>query len=197
MMKVSQGSNVRFLGAAAALKCLRKPVAPVEGRDLSSRQTQYVVKDLEIEKPINSNRWSEAADGVARESAKSLSVSRMREICMSGCVSSEGWHVQQALTETDEPQLAGGGNCVHRKARECSGRHRVDLSRDGIVLERSAIEGMRVQPGGVLFRIADHCVMWALIDVAERELGMISYGKSRHGNFVAVYGPIRAKPNTF
>ena len=26
---------------------------PVEGRDLSSRQTQYVVKDLEIGQPIN------------------------------------------------------------------------------------------------------------------------------------------------
>ena len=38
--------------------------------------------------------------------------------------------------------------------------------RDGIVLERNAIEGMRVQPGGVLFRIADHSVVWALIDVA-------------------------------
>ena len=28
--------------------------------------------------------------------------------------------------------------------------------RDGIVLERNAIEGMRVKPGDVLFRIADH-----------------------------------------
>jgi hypothetical protein len=27
---------------------------PVEGRDLSSRQTQYVVRDLEIGQPINS-----------------------------------------------------------------------------------------------------------------------------------------------
>jgi Cu(I)/Ag(I) efflux system membrane fusion protein len=49
--------------------------------------------------------------------------------------------------------------------------------RDGIVLERSAIEGMRVQPGGVLFKIADHSVMWALIDVAERDLGAISKGQ--------------------
>ena len=40
----------------------------VEGRDLSSRQTQYVVKDMEIGKPINSDKCSEAADGVARES---------------------------------------------------------------------------------------------------------------------------------
>src|SRR6267142_6473092 len=30
--------------------------------DLSSRQTQYVVKDLEIGKPINSDKCSEAAD---------------------------------------------------------------------------------------------------------------------------------------
>jgi membrane fusion protein, copper/silver efflux system len=50
--------------------------------------------------------------------------------------------------------------------------------RDGIVLERNAIEGMRVQPGGVLFRIADHSVVWALIDVAERDLGWISIGQS-------------------
>jgi hypothetical protein len=27
---------------------------PVEGRDLSARQTQYVVRDLEIGQPINS-----------------------------------------------------------------------------------------------------------------------------------------------
>src|ERR1700730_17324339 len=46
-------------------------VTPVEGRDLSSRQTQYVVKDLEIGQPINSENSSEAADGVARESVKS------------------------------------------------------------------------------------------------------------------------------
>ena len=49
--------------------------------------------------------------------------------------------------------------------------------RDGIVLERNAIEGMRVQPGGVLFRIADHSLVWALIDVAERDLGAIAKGQ--------------------
>jgi Cu(I)/Ag(I) efflux system membrane fusion protein len=49
--------------------------------------------------------------------------------------------------------------------------------RDGVVLERNAIEGMRVQPGGVLFRIADHSVVWALIDVAERDLGMVAKGQ--------------------
>jgi len=38
----------------------------VEGRDLSSRRTQNVVKDLEIGQPINSDECSETADGVTR-----------------------------------------------------------------------------------------------------------------------------------
>jgi membrane fusion protein, copper/silver efflux system len=49
--------------------------------------------------------------------------------------------------------------------------------RDGVVLERNAIEGMRAQPGAVLFRIADHTLVWAVIDVAERDLGMLAVGQ--------------------
>src|ERR1700739_1941713 len=41
---------------------------PGEGRGLSSRQTQDVVKDLEIGQPSNSEKGSETADGVTRES---------------------------------------------------------------------------------------------------------------------------------
>lgn len=50
--------------------------------------------------------------------------------------------------------------------------------RDGIVLERNAIDGMRANPGDVLFRIADTSVVWALVDVAERDLGNIAVGQS-------------------
>jgi membrane fusion protein, copper/silver efflux system len=50
--------------------------------------------------------------------------------------------------------------------------------RDGIVLERSVVPGMRVMPGEVLFRIADHTAVWALIDVAERDLGAVAAGQS-------------------
>lgn len=49
--------------------------------------------------------------------------------------------------------------------------------RDGIVLERNAIEGMRAQPGDVLFRVADTSVVWAMIDVAERDLGTLAVGQ--------------------
>ncbi|SFM56586.1 membrane fusion protein, Cu(I)/Ag(I) efflux system [Bradyrhizobium sp. Rc3b] len=49
--------------------------------------------------------------------------------------------------------------------------------RDGIVLERNAIEGMRANPGDVLFRVADISLVWALVDVAERDLGGIAVGQ--------------------
>ncbi|MBV5268834.1 MAG: efflux RND transporter periplasmic adaptor subunit [Afipia sp.] len=49
--------------------------------------------------------------------------------------------------------------------------------RDGVVLERNAIEGMRAQPGDVLFRVADTSVVWAMIDVAERNLGALAVGQ--------------------
>ena len=49
--------------------------------------------------------------------------------------------------------------------------------RDGIVLERNAIEGMRAQPGDVLFRVADTSMVWAMIDIAERDLGAVLAGQ--------------------
>jgi Cu(I)/Ag(I) efflux system membrane fusion protein len=45
------------------------------------------------------------------------------------------------------------------------------------VLERNAVEGMRAQPGDVLFRVADTSVVWAMVDVAERDLGAIAVGQ--------------------
>ena len=49
--------------------------------------------------------------------------------------------------------------------------------RDGIVLERNAIEGMRVAPGDTLFRLADTSVVWTLVDIAERDLAELAVGQ--------------------
>ncbi|MCJ9703448.1 MULTISPECIES: efflux RND transporter periplasmic adaptor subunit [unclassified Bradyrhizobium] len=72
---------------------------------------------------------------------------------------------EQVIAELERTRLAPV--TVHWSAR-----------RDGIVLERSAIEGMRANPGDVLFRIADTSLVWALVDVAERDLGNIAVGQS-------------------
>src|SRR5713101_7072095 len=48
---------------------------------------------------------------------------------------------------------------------------------DGEIVERTAVNGMRAGPGDVLFRIADHQVVWVLVDVAERDLSLIEVGQ--------------------
>src|SRR6202045_140815 len=53
---------------------------PVEERDLSSRQTQDVVRDLEIGKPSNSEKCSETADSVTRESEGRSRLSLLRPV---------------------------------------------------------------------------------------------------------------------
>ena len=48
---------------------------------------------------------------------------------------------------------------------------------DGEILERAAVNGMRAAPGDVLFRIADHGIVWIVADVAERDLSLIAVGQ--------------------
>jgi membrane fusion protein, copper/silver efflux system len=82
---------------------------------------------------------------------------------------------RQRLTNLDVPEAA---IAAIEKSRDVLTSIAWTAPRDGIVLERNVIEGMRVQPGGVMFRIADHSVVWALIDVAERDLGAIAVGQT-------------------
>jgi|APThiThiocy_ev2_2_1041544.scaffolds.fasta_scaffold04276_11 Cu(I)/Ag(I) efflux system membrane fusion protein len=48
--------------------------------------------------------------------------------------------------------------------------------RDGIVLQRNAVEGMKAAPGDVLFRLADISTVWVVADVPEYQLGAVKVG---------------------
>ena len=48
--------------------------------------------------------------------------------------------------------------------------------RDGIVLERSVSDGMKMTAGGSLFRLADISTIWVLADVPERQLAAVAIG---------------------
>jgi Cu(I)/Ag(I) efflux system membrane fusion protein len=50
--------------------------------------------------------------------------------------------------------------------------------RDGVVLERKAVDGMRAEAGEVLFRIADVSTVWVLADVAEHDLALVRAGQA-------------------
>src|SRR6516162_5258393 len=51
-----------------------------EGRGLSSRPTQHAVRDREIGQPNNSEKCSETADGVTRESEGRSRLSLLRSV---------------------------------------------------------------------------------------------------------------------
>src|SRR6266540_6901412 len=79
---------------------------------------------------------------------------------------------------------------------------------DGEIVERVAVNGMRAAPGDVLFRIADHQVVWVLVDVAERDLSLIEVGQKASvrlraypdrvfvGNVTLIYPHLMAETRT-
>jgi Cu(I)/Ag(I) efflux system membrane fusion protein len=48
---------------------------------------------------------------------------------------------------------------------------------DGIITERSAVDGQAFKAGDVLFRLADHSSIWVLADVAEADVGQLKPGQ--------------------
>jgi Cu(I)/Ag(I) efflux system membrane fusion protein len=93
---------------------------------------------------------------------------------VTGGVGLYGRGSRQRLMNLDVPEPA---IVAMEKSRTVPMTVQWSAPRDGIVLERNAIEGMRAQPGDVLFRIADVSLVWALVDVAERDLGSIAIGQ--------------------
>ena len=72
--------------------------------------------------------------------------------------------------------LPGEAITAIEKTREVSSTIDWRAPREGVVIERAAVEGMRAAAGQTLFRLADISVVWALADVAERDIGSIKVG---------------------
>ncbi len=111
------------------------------------------------------------SSAIAAAAAEYLATINSRTV---GDVEVYGRGSRQRLTNLDVPESV---IAAMEKSRVAPVTVQWSAPRDGIVLERNAIEGMRANPGDVLFRIADISVVWALVDVAERDLGNIAVGQ--------------------
>lgn len=49
---------------------------------------------------------------------------------------------------------------------------------DGVVLERNVVDGQAFKAGDVLFRLADHSLVWMMADVAEGDIGAVRSGQN-------------------
>lgn len=64
-----------------------------------------------------------------------------------------------------------------QKEGEARRRHAILAPADGIVLEKSAVEGMRFMPGEMLYKTADLSTVWLIAEVFEQDLALISEGQ--------------------
>ena len=104
---------------------------------------------------------------------------------------------RQELSASPYPEVAASGNALVESARrrlrlwdiseeqirmlEQTGQVRKRLTLyspyGGIVLEKMAFKGMRVEPGMALYKLADLSVVWLIADIYEYELPLIRLGQ--------------------
>lgn len=64
-----------------------------------------------------------------------------------------------------------------RKTGKASRTLTVRAAGDGVVLEKTAVKGMRFMPGETLYRIADLSNVWLIADVFEQDLNFVKQGQ--------------------
>ncbi|HET7238119.1 MAG TPA: efflux RND transporter periplasmic adaptor subunit [Terrimicrobiaceae bacterium] len=64
-----------------------------------------------------------------------------------------------------------------RKTREVPHTLRIDSPRDGVVIEKNALQGTMTEPGKMLYRIGDIGTLWVLADIYEQDLPFLKLGQ--------------------
>ena len=76
---------------------------------------------------------------------------------------------------------------LHRTGRT-ERRIGVRAPADGVVIDKPAQEGMRVDPGQPLYKTADLSDVWLIAEVQEQDLGAVRPGQNARASFVAFPG---------
>ena len=82
------------------------------------------------------------------------------------------------LAEATRARVSNWQMKLPEGAQAGKGRLTFSAPATGIVLEKTAVEGMRFMPGEALYRIADLSTVWVLADVYERDLARVRTGQT-------------------
>jgi Cu(I)/Ag(I) efflux system membrane fusion protein len=180
MVKVSAGKLQRIgvTTEPVALRVLAEPVRAPGTIQLDERRIAVIslraeafveaVEDITTGSAVRKGQplvrlYSPAITGAAAEMVATLNETRTLQ------------GLRQKLSNLGAPaQLAAE---VERK-REAPITFTLPAPRDSLVLERNVVDGQRMMPGDVMFRLADESVVWALVDVAERDLAAVKEGQT-------------------
>lgn len=106
----------------------------------------------------------------------------LRAIEQSRASGAEAQAVMQRLAESALRRIRNFGISEAELAtlrREGKGRQTLTLRSpaSGVVTGKPSVQGMRFMPGETLYEIADLSSVWAVVNVAERDLGLVALGQ--------------------
>jgi RND family efflux transporter MFP subunit len=107
-----------------------------------------------------------------------LSAHRERKLAVQGmdALSGADDEAKQGMRQLAESSAARLKNWDVADGRVNGNRVTFHAPVSGIVLEKSAVQGIRFMPGEELYRIADLSSVWVVADVAEQDIGQVKAG---------------------
>lgn len=119
-----------------------------------------------------------------------------------------GGLAQGALTRLQNLNVPAGEIARLQKSGRANRTAGVVSPMNGVVMEKTAIQGMRFAPGDTLYRIADLSSVWVLADVFEQDLALVRPGQETtvaiaaypdaafHGKVIFVYPTVNPATRT-
>jgi Cu(I)/Ag(I) efflux system membrane fusion protein len=130
------------------------PLMSVFGQDLLNASVQIIVEEVTGWKGPESE---EATPPAARRDPRSRVIGARRRL--------ENLQVPEEVIEEI------------KRTRRVPNAITWSAPQDGIITERNAVDGQAFKSGDVLFRMADHSVVWVMADVAEGDVGVVRPGQ--------------------
>jgi Cu(I)/Ag(I) efflux system membrane fusion protein len=128
-----------------------QPLFDLYSPDLLSAQHEYITARNGMAMLADSEPWMQES---------------IRELAQSGLEKLRNWGVSETEIRTLERQGKAQRTLVIRSPAA------------GIVMEKTALAGMRAAAGDTLFKIADLSSVWVIAEVYEQEIGLVSPGQT-------------------